>query len=80
MITKLYHVSVDIPDEIWVAFGESQEYDRLSCEATSGAIESGNNHYSNVEEWATFHTEKEAKECEKKLFDLIVYFERRLSK
>jgi hypothetical protein len=77
-ITVIYHVAVNIPEAVWRAFQDSPEYERASCEATSGHIEAGTNFYDNPFEWAEFHSLADAKACERKLHAVMQTFAAKL--
>jgi hypothetical protein len=79
-ITKIYRVSVEISDAVYREFGDSQEYERKSIEATKGSLASGQNAYSEVEVWAEFYNYDEAVQCKKNLLNLNYYFAGKLSK
>ncbi len=78
MITTLYHVSVTIPEEVWRAFGHTAEYEVKTLQATKGHVSAGSNNYSEVTEWAEFHTRFDAYTCEVLLQSMIEYFEGKL--
>lgn len=74
MITNYWRVSVDVPQEVWERFGHAKAYGEEVMAATKGSLNSGSNAYSDVEEWAEFCTEKEAKACEEKLKAVMAKF------
>lgn len=74
MIRKFYKVIVEIPEEIWQRFGNTPEYQRRVDTAIKGYLDAGSDFYSKCYEWATFSTEAEAKECERKLKEVVDYF------
>ena len=73
-INTIYRVSVTINERVFREFGHTPKYERKSIEATAGNISAGQNSYSGVEEWAEFHTLKEAQRCEKRLMNMGYYF------
>ena len=78
-IIAIYRVSVEIPEPVFREFGHTQEYERKSIEATSGNVGAGQNSYSEVEEWADFHTRKDAEQCQKNLMNMTYYFAAKLT-
>jgi hypothetical protein len=75
MIRKQYRVSVNIPDNIADKYHDTADYDRRSLEATKGAASAGSNNYSNLEEWAIYYDLDAAQACERRLMDMIYYFQ-----
>jgi len=79
-ITKIYHVVVDIYEDVYRAFGDSEEYTKRVLDAIKGSLISGQNSYYLVEEWAEFESYAEAVACNKKLMDMNYYFAHKLKK
>jgi hypothetical protein len=73
-INKLFQVILDIPKEIYQEFGETQKFEQEWLEATKGAINAEINEYSDVFIIAQFSTRLEAKNCEKKLLEMVERF------
>ena len=71
MIRKEYRVTVQIPDTIWEAFEGDQRFELDRSDACRGNLESGTNYYGDVFEWATFDDLTQAKDCERKLMDVV---------
>jgi hypothetical protein len=75
----VYRVEVNIPDDVWCAFGQRErEYSQMVLEATDGSLAAGCDSYSDVYEWAEFANEKQARECEQKLLEMVEYFQNKL--
>jgi hypothetical protein len=79
-ISTIYRVCVETNEMIYREYGHTPEYSRKVSAATEGSIMSGQNSYSNVEEWAEYHTIKDAQACEKRLMDMSYYFAGKLLK
>ena len=73
-VSKIYHVSVDIPESVWNEYGSTPEYDRRICAATEGHVSAGSNFYSQPEEWAEFTSLVDAEACDAKLHATVRYF------
>jgi hypothetical protein len=63
MITTIYRVSVDIPEDVYREFGLTREYEQMCFTACRGAMSSGENAYSEIEVWAEFHNKQDAYVC-----------------
>lgn len=74
----VHRVEVVIPDDVWTRYGESVEFDRMSCEATSGSDAAGQDRISGVIEWAEFPYVSAAQACDKKLMDMVAHFQGKL--
>lgn len=77
-VTAIYRASVGIPEDVWHHLGHTSTYDRAVLAATKGAVASGQNSYSDVEEWAEFHTIEAARCCERNLNRMIEDFREKL--
>lgn len=52
-ISVIYRCEVEVPDEVYEAFGHKPEYDRFSCELSFRlGVASGSMTYSDTIEWA----------------------------
>lgn len=69
-ISRIYRVSVDIPEEVYQKYGHLPEYERATLRATKHSLAAGQNSYSSVEEWAEFDDLGLANECEQKLIKI----------
>lgn len=78
MIKKYYRVEVGIPEDVWEEFRDSKEYSNKSLNAVKESIESGTDYCSKPTEWAIFNTLEKARECEKRLMDVMYYFSSKL--
>lgn len=74
MITTIYRVEVEIPDKVWAMFGHTSTYDRMGAAATEGNVSAGSNRYSEVYEWAEYHSIFEAEDCELRLNNMVEFF------
>lgn len=74
----IYRVEVKIPDDIWFTFKRELEYDQRVIKAITGYLTAGADSYSDVYEWAEFENEKQARECERKLLEMVEYFKNKL--
>jgi hypothetical protein len=77
-ISTIYHVNVTIHDDVYQAFGHTNEYEVKFLAATKGSLSAGQNPYSDVEVWADFHILEEARQCEKRIVDMVCYFAAKL--
>lgn len=66
----VYRVEVIIPNDVW-QYNNTQNYLRLTLDATSGNVSAGADYYSDPIEWAEFNSLDEAKECERNLLNMI---------
>jgi len=72
-ISVIYHVSVKMPDDTPY---KSAKYEQAVGEIVKDALSSGQNSYSEIEEWAEFHSRREAEVCEYQLKKLAEAIER----
>jgi hypothetical protein len=74
-ITRIYHVSVTVPEDVqdYIKGSDARikEWERDTLQATRGNVSAGSNEYSELEEWAEFHSMDEAMLCESRLIHLI---------
>jgi len=66
-----------MPEEVFVAYSDTREYNFMYYPATEGFIEAGSQRHSLTFEWATFNTMRQAVECERKLIELVKHFQGR---
>lgn len=79
-ITTLYHVSVDVPHDVYEAYGDTWEYKHAVHKAILGFIEAGTNTYDwDAEEWATFISRRVAGVCQEELQGLVRDLTKRLA-
>lgn len=78
MISVIYHVSVDIPEDVYRGFGQSLAYQHAVSNAIQGFTAAGQNSYCDVEEWAEFDTIEAARCCERNLQRMITQFKEQL--
>ena len=77
-VNTIYRVSVAVNEAVFREFGDTSEYDQKVAIAISGSISAGQNSYSDVEEWAEFHTLSDARVCDKRFMDIGYYFAAKL--
>jgi hypothetical protein len=70
-ITAEYRVAVDIPEKVWRAFRDNQQFERDRIEACEGHIESGCFFMDDPYEWAVFDTRQKAEACRHRLMDVM---------
>ena len=56
----VYTATVTIPNDVYEMFGHLPCYEQVVVRTTSTALHSGQNSYSEVEEWAEYHSQIEA--------------------
>lgn len=78
-IRKEYRVTVDIPEDVWLNFSGSQEFEHARMRACAGHLESGCDFYSEPAfEWAVFDTYEAAHKCEEELLKTMGRFTAKL--
>ena len=68
-VTKLYHVSVHMPESLWY-ISNTPPYQQAVLAATAESIAAGSDSYNGLEEWAEYYTLEEAERCEQALLNI----------
>jgi hypothetical protein len=77
-VSVIYHVEVEVPNDVWEEFGDTQEYEIATLAATKGNVSAGTNYYGDVQEWAEFTSRVDAEACEYLLMDVMRQFAAKL--
>lgn len=71
----VHRVEVEIPWRTYVLFGDGRDFEKAMLEAVGNALESGQDRYVNVIEYAEYSTLPEARAAEAKMNAVVRKFE-----
>jgi pyruvoyl-dependent arginine decarboxylase (PvlArgDC) len=70
----VHRVEVEVPERVWTLYGESTTYEKMMLAAVEGAIESGNERYGKIYEYAEYSTLGSASAAEARMNLVVLHF------